>query len=190
MSTAPHDHRDAFEEVVRAVHRPLLRYLLRRTDPTTAADVLGEVLTVLWRRFDDVPDDAPLPWCYGVARRCLANARRGARRQDRLVARIVLLDPPVTAPVEADPPQVEQLRAALARLRPEDAELLRLWAWEELEPREIATVLGVSPNAASIRLYRAKRRLARLLGAGAPGKDAAPAGHDQDDRDLTEGGRR
>lgn len=46
---------DAFEELARAVHRPVLHHLLRRTDPTTAAEVLSEVLTVLWRRFDDPP---------------------------------------------------------------------------------------------------------------------------------------
>jgi RNA polymerase sigma-70 factor (ECF subfamily) len=44
--------------------------------------------------------------------------------------------------------------------------VLRLWAWEQLAPREIAVVLGVTPNAASIRLHRATRRLRERLGAG------------------------
>ena len=62
------DRRAQFDERVRSVIQPLQRYLRRRTDARTAQDVLGEVLLVMWRRADDVPDD-PLPWCYGVARR-------------------------------------------------------------------------------------------------------------------------
>ena len=166
---------DRFERVVAEVYEPLQRYLLRRTDPATADDVLGEALLVLWRRLDDVPDDAPLPWAYAVARRCLANARRSAARQERLTERLAAERPAG----EADG---EDLGAALAALPEDDRELLRLWAWEQLPPREIATVLGISANAASIRLHRAKKRLKNLLGGG---KDPGAAGHEG----LREGGR-
>jgi RNA polymerase sigma-70 factor (ECF subfamily) len=67
----------------------------------------------------------------------------------------------------------EAVRRALAQLRPEDAELLRLWAWEQLTPAEIATVLGISANAAHSRLHRARRKLADRLR-----KDPAAAGHE------------
>lgn len=46
------------------------------------------MLLVLWRRADDIPGDAPLPWCYAVARRCLANHRRSAQRRLRLLSRL------------------------------------------------------------------------------------------------------
>jgi RNA polymerase sigma-70 factor (ECF subfamily) len=53
-----------------------------------------------------------------------------------------------------------------------DQEVLMLTAWEDATPAEIGRVLGISPNAASVRLHRARRRLrARLLeseGASAP----------------------
>ena len=55
---------------------------------------------------------------------------------------------------------------------PDDAELLRLWAWDGLESPQLATVLGISANAAAIRLHRAKKRLADELR-----KSSAPAGH-------------
>ena len=160
--------RGRFERVVAGVYEPLQRYLLRRTDPATADDVLGDVLLVLWRRLDDVPDEAPLPWAYAVARRCLANARRAAGRQERLVERLAAERP-------AGETDDEQLTAALAALPEDDRELLRLWAWEQLAPREIATVLGISANAASIRLHRAKKRLRNLMTGG---KDAGTAGHE------------
>jgi len=151
------DRRARFEELARELIDPLRRFLARRTDPATADDVLSDTLLVCWRRQDDVPDNA-LPWAYGVARNCLANAQRGERRHLRLAAKISVVAPPdqaTRAPDAAD----DVLLEAMAALRPEDAELLRLWAWEQLTPAEIATVLEVSPNAASIRLHRAREKL-------------------------------
>jgi RNA polymerase sigma-70 factor (ECF subfamily) len=163
--------RDRFEKIAPGLIEPVRRYLARRTDPATAEDVLAETLLVCWRRAEDLPEQ-PLPWVYGVARLCLRNAERAARRQERVAARIAAMDPPadtVPGPGERD----EALHAALAAMRPDDAELLRLWAWEQLAPGEIATVLGISPNAASIRLHRARRRLQELLR-----KDGAASGHE------------
>ena len=174
MGTPPDAARQRFERVVGRVYEPLQRYLLRRTDPATADDVLGDVLLVLWRRLDDVPSGDPLPWAYGVARGCLANARRSAARQERLAERLARERPAGTE-------QDGRLADALAVLPEADRELLRLWAWEQLPPREIAVVLGVSANAATIRLHRAKKRLRTLLTAG---KDADGAGHEG----LREGG--
>lgn len=150
-----------FEALAQRVGDPLRRYLARRCDPSTAEDVLADTLLVLWRRLDEVPGDAELPWCYAVARNCLANAERAARRRHGLLERIVRLQPPgEVAGQDLPDPAVHR---ALARLPATDREVLRLSAWEDLEPREIAEVLGITSNAASIRLHRARRRLADLL---------------------------
>ena len=61
------------------------------------------------------------------------------------------------------PSPTPHLHDALAGLRPDDAELLRLWAWEQLTPAEIAVVLDITANAASVRLHRAKQKLADRL---------------------------
>ena len=78
-----------FENLSALVSGPVFSYALRRTDPDTAEDVLSETLLVVWRRLDDVPADAPLPWCLVVARNQLLNATRSAKRQRNLIARIV-----------------------------------------------------------------------------------------------------
>jgi RNA polymerase sigma-70 factor (ECF subfamily) len=65
------------------------------------------------------------------------------------------------------------LAAALASLGAQDQEVLGLWAWECLEPREIAIALDVSVNAATLRLGRAKKRLATKLSR----QDRSDAGH-------------
>ena len=170
------ERRARFEALAPVLVEPLRRYLARRTDPATADDVLAETLLVCWRRFDEIPTD-PLPWSYGVARNCLANAERGVRRQQRLAARIAAVDPPAETtpgPDHGDPDlDIDQ---ALASMREEDAELLRLWAWEQLTPTEIAEVLGVTPNAVSIRLHRARQRLKDELERR---KVDTPAGHEE-----------
>lgn len=168
----PNLRRARFDAWVRDLIDPLRRFLLRRTDVATAEDVLAETLLVCWRRFDEVPDP-PLPWAYGVARNCLANAQRSVRRQERVAARLAAVDPPRETDDVAGG-RDDALHEALGRLRDDDAELLRLWAWEQLAPSEIATVLGVTANAVSIRLHRAKDRLRDELG-----KVEADAGHEE-----------
>lgn len=164
--------RARFEALAGRVWEPLQRYARRRADPEAAADVVADALLVIWRRLDDVPADAELPWCYAVTRNCLANARRSSVRAGRLVDRIAA-EP---APGELRGTSVDaELEEALDALDADDRELLRLWAWEQLEPREIAMVLDVTPNAVSIRLHRARARLAELLTA--TGKTTALPGH-------------
>lgn len=174
-----HARRARFEELAPALVEPLRRFLARRTDAATADDVLGDTLLVCWRRLDEVPAGEELPWAYGVARHCLANAERGARRQRRVAARLAVVDPPVER-ADADPgadrddDAAAQVREALAGLPDRDAELLRLWAWEELGAAEIAVVLDITSNAASIRLHRARGRLRDELR-----KIRGGAGHEQ-----------
>ena len=157
----PDDARVRFEALAAEVVEPVRRFLVRRTDANTAEDVLAETLLVCWRRLDQVPEPA-LPWVYGVARNCLANAERSDRRQRRLAARIAVVDPPLEVATGPDQPD-ERIATALAALRPDEADLLRLWAWEQLGPGEIAEVLGITPNAVSIRLHRARGKLVEEL---------------------------
>lgn len=155
------ERRHGFEVVVAVVYEPLQRYLGRRAQPADVAEVLNDSLLVIWRRLDHVPLDDPIPWSYGVAKRCLANHRRGAQRRRRLVGRVS--DRAPRESFGSCPPRPEfdhpQLEAALNELDESDRELVRLWAWEHLEPREIAVVLDTTPNAVSVRLTRAKKKI-------------------------------
>jgi len=157
------ERRNRFETIVSIVGEPLRRYAARRTDAETAQDVVADSFLVIWRRLDDVPYGGELPWCYAVARNCLANAQRSARRQRGLLLRLVRLDPPRAQFDDVQDLPDDALYRALASLKPNDRELLRLWAWEELRPAEIAVVLETTTNAVNIRLHRARRQLAALL---------------------------
>ncbi len=161
--------RDADEALFRRLYaehgRDVMAYALRRTDgPEDAADVVAETFLVAWRRLRDMPagDEARL-WLFGVARRTLANQRRGERRSARLAERL-RAELSVVAP-DRPAPGTERaaVMTALARLRDRDRELLLLAGWEELEPPQIARVLGISAVAARSRLHRARRRLRQQL---------------------------
>lgn len=161
------DRRLRYEAVFREVYEPLQRYARRRTDASTADDVVADALLVVWRRLDDLPEGLVLPWCYGIARRCLANRRRGDARQVNVVQRLM------GERHDDAPPPDPVLEAALDELDADDREIVRLWAWEQLPPREIAVVLGISANAASIRVHRAKGRLVEAINR----KTSDAAGH-------------
>lgn len=153
----------AFRRLFESAYRPLLAYARRRTDTVAdAEEVVAETLLVAWRRPRELLRDDPLPWLYGVARRVLANQRRGRERLSRL-RRTLAASPPLSAdgPVEQAESREETrtVLGALARLPERDREVLRLALWEELSHAQIAVSLGCSANAAALRLHRARQRL-------------------------------
>jgi RNA polymerase sigma factor (sigma-70 family) len=174
---AESDDADRFRELFAATERDLLAYALRRVErPDHAADVVAETFLVAWRRLDTVPagDQARL-WLYGVARRQLANQRRGQLRRARLADRLRSELPAAVASVrDTDDHRVAAVRAALARLEEEDREILRLSSWEGLTPSETAAVMGLPSVTVRSRLHRARKRLRAELEADTPAA-VAPA---------------
>lgn len=164
--TGPDDdaRRVRFTDLFDRTHAALLAYAVRRVAaPADAADVVAETFLVAWRRLDDVPaGDAARPWLFGVARKVLANHYRGERRRLALADR---LREQVVEVVPAHEPTDPVLLRAMDALAPDDRELLRLVAWEELARDEIALVLGVPRATVRVRLHRARRRLMAQLAA-------------------------
>jgi RNA polymerase sigma factor (sigma-70 family) len=121
---------------------------------------VAETFAVAWRRSDRMPDpDLALPWLFAIARRILANQHRGATRRIQLGLRLRARPQEASVVNAVATPALE----ALARLRPDDRELLRLLVWDGLSQAEAGVVLGISANAVAIRLHRARRRLAEEL---------------------------
>ena len=168
----------------------VLAYARRRLDSAEdAEDVVVEVFATAWRRRDAVPPEA-LPWLYATAGNVISHVIRSGSRRTRLGARLAAVRPLRT--VEADAAQEwvdaaatgDVVAAAMADLAESDAELLRLWAWEQLGPTEIAVVVGCSPGTARTRLHRARGRLREaLVGRGVTG----PGIDDDGSRDPASG---
>jgi RNA polymerase sigma-70 factor (ECF subfamily) len=152
----------------------VLGYALRRTDrPEDAADVTAETFLVAWRRLAHVPTGAETrPWLYGVARRVLANHRRGDHRRTALSNRLgdrLRKELATSVPDTSDDVvQRADVVTAMGRLSGRDQEVL--------QPREIAEVLGLTTTVVRPRLSRARARLRELL-PDFVGNDPEPPGH-------------
>ncbi|MFG2006994.1 RNA polymerase sigma factor [Spirillospora sp. NPDC048911] len=156
--------RERFEQLYQAHHDEVLRYAARRAGPEHAADVAAETFTIAWRRLDDMPEGAELPWLYVVARNLTANlGRRAARRGETAES----FDSPLAHPVEPEHSDAVDRReaalTALRRLSEADRTMIRLVGWEGLDRGQVATALGVSASAATVRLHRTRKRLHELL---------------------------
>jgi len=96
-------------------------------------------------------------WLFGVARRVAADHRRSQRRrsalQDKLVAE---LDAGKAAPTE---PTDDQARAAIARLRSLDQEIIRLVYWDGFTLAETARLLDRPEGTIRSRHHRARQQL-------------------------------
>ena len=168
------DRKARFESLYAQNYGSVLGYVMRRASASNASDVVADVFLVAWRRLDRVPAE-PLPWLLGVARKTLANERRGGRRRGALIEALAEESAERPAPT----PAVEQLRAvasAVEQLPGRDRELLQLIAWDGLTTREAAKALGISHSACRVRLHRARRRLTEELAAGDPAESTIRIG--------------
>jgi RNA polymerase sigma-70 factor (ECF subfamily) len=157
------DSRARFEALYRAHCGSVRSFVHRRVRSAAADDVVADVFVLAWRQLDRAPGDE-LPWLLGIARGVLANRRRGEARQralrDRLAASTVAGVQPAH---EGFGGESEALMRALGGLSRLDQEILLLVAWDGLDRVQAASVLGITPGLFSVRLHRARRRLARVL---------------------------
>jgi RNA polymerase sigma-70 factor, ECF subfamily len=147
-----------FDELVRAHAGAISSYLRRRIYPLPASDVddlLAETLLIVWRRLDDIPQDAELPWMLGVARRVLANAQRSQRRRlPRESVAAPLSQSSAEDVILAD----AALASALAALSTDERDILLASVWDGLSYGDIAVLYNITPNAAAIRLSRSREK--------------------------------
>jgi RNA polymerase sigma-70 factor (ECF subfamily) len=144
----------------------LLAYLERRVGAEDAADALAEVMLAAWRRADALPGDPEQSrmWLFGIARNVLANVTRGERRRWRLTERLrATLRTARSGAAPAD--EGLAVRDAIARLAPEQAELVRLIHWEGFTIAAAGEILGVPASTARTRYERARAELREALTA-------------------------
>lgn len=164
---------DAYAVFFRRHVGPVSLYAVRRcNDPEDVADLVADTfLIALQAAGRYIPEtDTALPWLFGIARRVLARQRRRSAGAVRLFIKAsnthVLFssseDDEVASAIDASR-QRPALEAALARLTEGEREVLELVAYDGLTPSEAATALGLSPNAARLRLSRARRHLRLIL---------------------------
>lgn len=139
-----------------ARHAPALLAYLRRRRADLAEDLLQETFLILARRAGQFEGPSARPWLLAIARSQLLQAARRERTAADHTARLATPAAPATAP---DP----DLAAALARLPPDQAELLDLRFVQDLTHAQTAQLLGVSLRTAKARTAAALAALRRQL---------------------------
>jgi RNA polymerase sigma-70 factor (ECF subfamily) len=156
-------------EALTAASPDLLRYFQRRLPIDDAADGLAELMLAAWRRVDSTPPGAEQSrmWLFGIARHVVTNAARSEHRRWNLTERFrqVLR----TSPTEGRPADDgADVRDAIGRLSPAQAELVRLIHWDGFAITEAAQILNISPSTARTRYQRARTDLKTALSEQAP----------------------
>ncbi|WP_066361733.1 RNA polymerase sigma factor [Herbidospora mongoliensis] len=135
-------------------------------DSELAADAVQEALVKIWQKAATYDPDRELaPWLYTITRRAAVDVHRRTRR----AASATDLDA-VAGRLAVPPPSLDrqwtavQVSRALARLTPQEAEVLRMAYFEDMTQTEIGEALGVPLGTVKSRTFRAQRRLAGMLG--------------------------
>jgi RNA polymerase sigma-70 factor (ECF subfamily) len=148
---------EEFGALFRAHISEVSRFLARRLPADQVDDLASDLFEIAWNKRSSIPQGLELPWLYKTARYLIANHRR---KEAGRVAILATLAEPVAAPSAESIALADlELSQAWARLNEREREALALWALDGLEPQEVAVALGISSNAANIRLSRAKQNL-------------------------------
>ena len=158
FTTVVHNHAD----VVRS-------YIFRRGSGLDVGvsdidDIAADVWTIAWSKRAAAPAidevDVMRAWLLQIARLTLANhIRKTVSRRQWGVSEEDISVASTEHIVVAD----EDLRRGFASLTPGEKEVFSLTVWEGLKPAEIAEVLGISANAASLRLFKARTKISEIL---------------------------
>jgi RNA polymerase sigma-70 factor (ECF subfamily) len=168
----------AFTRLYERTAGPLRAYLRRIChDPATADDLLQEVYLRYCRAGPaEVSEPETRAYLFRIATNLATDhwRRRAARPQT-----VSLVDPETESGAQAQSGHEEAARIArrdvekaFARLSPKERALIWLAYFEGHDHREIALRIGSGPRSVRVLLFRARRKLARLLGPAHAGGEA------------------
>jgi len=158
----------ALELLVAAYWQRLIRFVEGILDRAGGADdVVQETFIRLWMRRKELRLEGSLrAFLYTMARNAAIDERRRLGRRTVLANRA---DPPQTPSSPLAAAEASQLQAvatqAIAALPPRRREVFRLARFEGLSYKEIAEVMGLSPQTVANQMSRALTELHEALDA-------------------------
>lgn len=164
---------DAYAVLFNRYVRAITSYAVRRcSNSDEVAELVAETFMTALGAAPRYRPELPtaLPWLFGIARRVLYRHRRKAAGAIRLRQKASNVYPrfhgfeedAITSAIDASRQQ-PALAAALDRLPKGEREVLELVAYDGLTPSEVAHALDLTPNAARLRLSRARKRMRAWL---------------------------
>jgi RNA polymerase sigma-70 factor (ECF subfamily) len=150
-----------FNDLFRSYLSETSRFIARRTKAEDVEDLAADLFALAWQKRDSIPKGLELPWLYKSARYLISNHNR--KQQGRTSILATLQDPQSAPSAESIALADIELAEAWKGLSTKEKEILSLWAFEGLEPKQLAVALEKSENSCAIALSRAKSKLTQLL---------------------------
>lgn len=154
----------AYDEHADAIYRHIYFRLLNRAQ---AEELVQETFLKTWQYLDvGNPVDNLRPFLYRVATNLIIDY---VRKKKELSLDATLEANPLAEPVGADERDVErhalfrEVRDAFVILSQDDRDLVTMRYVDDMDPREIAQILGITPNHVSVKLNRAVAKLKQHL---------------------------
>lgn len=159
-----------FAELYDETYERIYAYAYRHTgNRADAEDVTGAIFESAYRAYPRFQHQGRpvLAWLYTIAARRVSDFYRRRRPATGLHV--------VGEQADASPGPAEraerawelaELHGALERLGPSDRQVIDLHYFAGLTHREVADLLGITVNAATVRLHRALKRLGQEMGVG------------------------
>lgn len=163
-----------FRHVFTENFAPIRRFAYRRVlDEHLAEEIASQSLYLAWKRLE--PADITRPWLLKTASHLIGDALRRRDRTRRLNEALVSI-----AMCHRGKDDLSHVVDAVHALPARDRDILLLRFWDDLDVVEIAGILGISGEAATKRLARARQRLAAELQSVGSGVKEAVMAHDVD----------
>lgn len=153
-----------FEKIYQAYARPLWSYICRISGSATLADdLVQEAFLRLLRRAPllETDEQKMKSYLYRIATNLVHDHFRNAKRENRWQAESTIHSTEEIAFVQTA--EETDMARVFGELKTQERALLWLAYVEGHEHREIADMLGLNVMSVRVLLFRARRKLARLL---------------------------
>jgi RNA polymerase sigma-70 factor (ECF subfamily) len=145
----------AFAALYRRYVDDLYRYLLAKSGPDEAEDLMAETFLAAFKAAGSYRGSGTAKaWLIGIARRKAIDAYRSRRRTQPLESVASIADPTRIEDVAIQRMELAQVAVALARIGPDRAEALRLRYFGGLDCDEIAPLMNRSEAAVKMLVHR------------------------------------
>lgn len=158
-----------FEQMFNSYSHLVRAFIWRRSNGldvgiSSPDDIEADVWSIAWGRRDAAPidPDLELPWLFQISRHVLANHIRKSDTRRR-IANTLNQDEITALASDALVLHNEEIREVFALLNKSEREVMAMTVWEGLKPNQIAVVLGLTSNAVSIRLNKARKKISEYL---------------------------
>jgi RNA polymerase sigma factor (sigma-70 family) len=161
MGQAQGGNQQAYRALLHAIEPWLSRYFARRMGPGRSDDLVQEAMIAIHRKRHTFDPAQPFgPWMAAIARYKWIDFLRGqTRRAETDLPDMLSVEPSFGDAVLAAS-SVEKL---LARLRPKQAQAIRLVKVDGLSIEEAAAATGQSESLVKVNIHRGMQQLMKLI---------------------------